>query len=201
MKGPVRLAGYSNAWYKPGASTLKSVAWFFVGRACLRAAWLPSSAFRVWLLRLFGAKIGRGAVLKPSIDVKYPWHLMVGDDCWLGEHVWIDNLALVEMGSNVCVSQGAYFCTGNHDWTDPHFGLRVGPITLEDGAWVGAKAIITPGVRLGICSIVTAGSVVSGTVPNFHIVSGNPAVFIKVRTVKSSADTDFSDSFEHDSES
>ena len=158
---------------------------------------MPSSVARVCLLRWFGALIGHGVVIKPSFDVKYPWRLEVGDHCWLGERVWIDNLATVTLASNVCISQGAYLCTGNHDWSDPHFGLRVDSIVLEEGSWVGAKAILAPGSRLGICSVAAAGTLISGTVPNFEIYAGNPARFIKVRVFRNDSDsayTNLSDS-------
>ncbi len=184
MKTPIQLARFDNSWFNPGAGTLKRAAWFFLGQPILRAAWIPSSALRVSLLRWFGATIGTGVVIKPAVDVKYPWHLIIGDHCWIGERVWIDNLTTVRLASNVCVSQGVYFCTGNHDWSDPHFGLRVSPITLGEASWVGARSILTPGVQLGTASIATAGSVVSGTVPDFAIYSGNPARFLKMRNLK-----------------
>ncbi len=180
----IQLAKYNNSWYKPGGSLLKRAAWFFIGQPILRAAWIPSSSLRVRLLRAFGASIGKGVVIKPSVDVKYPWHLTVGDDCWIGEHVWIDNLTTVRLGSNVCVSQGAYFCTGNHDWTDPHFGLRVASIQLGEGSWVGAKSLLGPGVVLKEGAIAAAGSVVTGTIPAFEIYAGNPARFVKTRELR-----------------
>ena len=179
---PVRLRSFSNSWYQPGRSLLYQLAWFFVGLPLLRSALLPSSSLRVRLLRLFGATVGNGVVIKPGVRVKYPWRLIVGDDCWLGEDCWIDNLADVRLGSNVCVSQGAYFCTGNHDWTDPSFGLVVKSIVLQDGSWAGAKAVLAPGVTLGECAIA-AGSVVTKDIPPFEIHAGNPAVFVKQRRV------------------
>ena len=186
---PIQLKHYDNSWYHPGGSLLKRSLWFFLGQPLLRAAWIPSSSMRVTLLRLFGARIGRGVVIKPSVDVKYPWHLVVGDDCWIGEHVWIDNLTTVRIGSNVCVSQGAYFCTGNHDWSDPHFGLMISPIQLGDGAWAGAKCFLTPGATLGQGAIAAAGAVVSGTIPDFEIHAGNPASFVKMRRIRHGAST------------
>lgn len=186
MSQPIQLAGYDNSWYKPGGSMCKRAAWFFLGQPLVRSAWIPSSAMRVALLRVFGARIGRGVTIKPAVEVKYPWHLVVGDDCWIGEHVWIDNLTTVQMENNVCVSQGAYLCTGNHDWTDPHFGLMFAPIHLGDGAWAGAKCMLTPGTVLGRGAVAAAGAVVSGAIPDFEIHAGNPAQRIKQRVVGSS---------------
>ena len=180
----VHLDQYDNSWYHPGGSLLKRSLWFFLGQPILGAGWIPSSALRVRLLRLFGARIGHGVVIKPSVQIKYPWHLVIGDHCWVGEHVWIDNLTTVRLGSNVCLSQGAYICTGNHDWTDPTFGLIIAPVQLGDGAWAGAKSILTPGSVLGAGAIASAGAVISGHVPECTIYAGNPATFIKARTIK-----------------
>jgi len=83
-------------------------------------------------------------VFKPSINVKYPWKLEIGDHSWIGEGAWLDSLAPIRIGSNCCISQGVYFCTGNHDWTDPAFGLIVKPIVIEDGAWVGLAPPSSP---------------------------------------------------------
>ncbi|MBV9034817.1 MAG: WcaF family extracellular polysaccharide biosynthesis acetyltransferase [Acidobacteriaceae bacterium] len=182
---PVRLRSFRNSWYRPGRSIFWQLGWFFLGLPLLRSSLIPSSAFRVRILRLFGATIGDGVVIKPGVRVKYPWRLAVGDACWLGEDCWIDNLADVCIGNNVCVSQGTYFCTGNHDWTDSSFGLIVKPITLQDGSWAGAKAILAPGVTLGECAIASAGSVVTKNIPPYEIHGGNPAVFLKQRHVES----------------
>jgi putative colanic acid biosynthesis acetyltransferase WcaF len=180
---PVRLQSFDNSWYRPGRSLLCQLAWFFVGLPLLRSGLIPSSSFRVRLLRLFGAKVGSGVVIKPGVRVKYPWRLTVGNHCWLGEDCWIDNLADIRLGNNVCVSQGVYFCTGNHDWTDPAFGLIVKSIVMHDGSWAGAKAVLVPGVTVGECAIAAAGSVVMKDIPPFEIHAGNPAIFVKERRV------------------
>jgi putative colanic acid biosynthesis acetyltransferase WcaF len=183
----VRLRDYDNSWYHPGRSAAWRAAWLFLGLPLLRASWITSSSFRVSLLRLFGARIGAGVVIKPGVNIKYPWHLQVGDDCWIGEFAWIDNLTTVQLGSNVCISQAAYLCTGNHDWSDPLFGLMIAPIRLLDGAWAGAKCILTPGVTLGQYAVAGAGSVVVGQVPDYQIYAGNPATFVKLRVIRDTA--------------
>jgi putative colanic acid biosynthesis acetyltransferase WcaF len=185
----VRLRQFDNAWYQPGRPRWQQVVWFFIGLPLLRCAWLPSSSFRVWLLRFFGAVVGAGAVIKPGVRVKYPWHLRMGSDCWLGEDCWIDNLTTVTLGSDVCVSQGAYLCTGNHDWSDPAFGLRVEPISIGDGAWVGARALLTPGAQLGEGAVAAAGSVVIHGIPAWEVHSGNPAVFVRTRRIRVEGET------------
>jgi len=177
----VDLSRFDNSWYGSGNRWTVRAAWFLLGLPLLRCPLNPFSWVRAFLLRLFGAGVGRGVVLKPGLRVKYPCLLSVGDHTWLGEDCWIDNLAQVTVGSNVCVSQGAYLCTGNHDWSDPAFGLIVKPIILRDGSWVGAGAIICPGVTLHECAVAAAGSVVTTDIPPYEIHAGNPAKFVRRR--------------------
>lgn len=184
MEMYVRLANYCNDWYSPGRSFFWQAAWFFLGLPLLRSSIIPFSGLRVVLLRMFGAKIGADVVIKPGVRVKYPWRLFVGNSCWIGEDCWIDNIDDVFIANDVCISQGAYLCTGNHDWSDPAFGLITKPIELHGGSWVGARATITPGVVLREGAIAGAGSVVSRTIPPFEIHSGNPATLVRKRELK-----------------
>ena len=179
----IDLSRFDNSWYSPGRSRLVQALWFFLGQPLLRCSVLPGSGFRVRLLRWFGASVGRGVVIKPGVRVKYPWLLKVGDHCWIGEDAWIDNLAPVTLDSHVCVSQGAYLCTGNHDWADPTFGLIVKPIALQDGSWAGAKSVLCPGVTLGEGAIAAAGSVITRDIPAWEIHAGNPAQFVRLRRI------------------
>ena len=183
----VDLRSYDNCWYSAGRPMAWRALWMFIGLPLLRCPWLASSKLRAVLLRLFGARIGARVVIRQYVTVKYPWHLEVGDDCWIGEQVWIDNLTLVRIGNSACLSQGAYLCTGNHDWTDPAFGLRVAAIEVGTGAWAGARSLLMPGVELGEGAVVSAGSVVSGRVPAYQVFGGNPASFIKERRLRDAA--------------
>ncbi|MGI4854195.1 MAG: WcaF family extracellular polysaccharide biosynthesis acetyltransferase [Janthinobacterium lividum] len=188
MKSPVQLGQYDNSWYSPGRSFSWQVAWLFVGLPLFRCTWLPISRVRVALLRLFGATVGTGVVIRSEVHVKYPWHLQIGNDCWIGERAWIDNLTAVTIGNDVCVSQDCYFCTGNHDWTDPHFGLVVKPITLLDGSWAGARSVLLPGVVLGLGAVAGSGSVVTRSIPDFEVHTGNPAAFVRTRHIREGHD-------------
>jgi putative colanic acid biosynthesis acetyltransferase WcaF len=127
-------------------------------------------------------------VIKPGVRVKYPWKLKMGNHCWLGEDSWIDNIAPVILGDNVCISQGAYLCTGSHDWRDPAFGLIALPISIEDGAWVAARASVAPGVVIGRCAVVGFGAVVTRDIPSREIHSGNPAVLVRFREIAAGKD-------------
>jgi putative colanic acid biosynthesis acetyltransferase WcaF len=133
------------------------------------------SAMRVALLRAFGAKIGRGVNIKPRVNVHFPWKLEVGDHAWIGEEVFILNFEPVRIGAQACISQRAFLCTGNHDFRDPAFSYRNAPITVGDGAWVGAAVFVGPGVEIGAESVVAAGSVVTRSLPANALCSGHPA--------------------------
>ncbi|MEB3172420.1 MAG: WcaF family extracellular polysaccharide biosynthesis acetyltransferase [Cyanobacteriota bacterium] len=171
-----RLERYAlPAGFSPGRSRWLQLLWFCWGSPLLANRWLPGSLWRCWLLRLFGARIGNGCRLKPGLRVKYPWRLAVGPHCWLGEAVWIDNIAPVRLGRRVCLSQGVYLCTGNHDYRSPTFELRASSITVASEAWVAASAVLAPGCRIGRGAVVSLAAVVRGAVPAGLIVSGNPA--------------------------
>jgi putative colanic acid biosynthesis acetyltransferase WcaF len=180
----VDLSQPDNSDYDKGRPFWVMALWHFLGSPLVRSNLIPVSAVKCGVLRLFGAKIGRGVYAKPGLRVKFPWYLTVGDHCWLGEDAWIDNLAPVTIGSHVCVSQAAYLCTGNHDWTVPNMKLFRRPIVLEDGSWVGARATVCPGVTLREGAIAAAGSVVTRDIPEHEIWAGNPAVYVKARVLK-----------------
>lgn len=148
------------------------------------SSWVPGSAHRRLLLKAFGAKIGTGVIIKPKVRIKFPWRLEIGDHSWIGEDAWIDNLALVKIGSNACISQGAYLCTGSHDWSSPTFDLIVKPITIADGAWVAAKSTVGPGVTVGEGAVLGLGSTTSKDLDPWSIYSGAPAEFLKKRVLK-----------------
>src|SRR5882724_10849739 len=111
-----QLYRYDNSWYSPGASSFKRLLWYFINALFFQMPFNPSSSVKVFFLRLFGAKLGKGINIKPGVNIKYPWFLEVGDDTWIGEEVWIDNLTTVKIGKNVCLSQGAMLLTGNHNY-------------------------------------------------------------------------------------
>jgi len=182
----VDLSKYNNSWFQPGRGFIVRTVWHFVNALLLQSPLNPSSQVKIFVLRLFGARIGKGVVLKPSLNVKYPWNLRIGDYSWVGENAWLDSLVSITIGSNCCISQGVYLCTGNHDWSDPAFGLIVKPIVIEDGAWVGARATVLPGVTVKDHSICAAGSVIVKNTNPYTIYSGNPAVAVKTRSIKTS---------------
>lgn len=129
--------------------------------------------------------MGKGIVIKPNVNIKYPWKLEVGQYTWIGEGVWIDNLDWIRIGKNCCVSQGALLLSGNHNYKKSSFDLILKPITLEDGVWIGAKAVVTQGVRCKTHALLTVSSVASSDLEPYTIYRGNPAQAIKERVLRS----------------
>lgn len=167
-----------------GRRRVTQLVWAMMGLPMLRNSWLPGSWWRITLLRVFGAQIGAGVLIKTGVRVKFPWKLQVGDNSWIGEDCWIDNLADVTIGSNVCLSQGCYLCTGNHDWKDRSFSMSATPIILENGTWVASRSMLGPGVRVGVNAIAAMGSVVRSNIPAGEIHSGNPASLQSLRILR-----------------
>ena len=177
----VDLEHYDNSDFDPGRGKLVRTVWYYCSLLFLESGWLPVSGIKVRLLRLFGARMGRGVVIKPHVRIKFPWRLTVGDHCWIGQGAWIDNMAEVRLGSHACISQLVYLCTGSHDHRRCGFNLITKPITIGDGAWLGARSTLMPGIAVGANAIVAGGSLVTKDVEPAAIVAGNPARPIATR--------------------
>lgn len=177
-----RLDIYDKRGYRPGAGNAKRAFWYLCNFLLMRSP-IPGSALRCRLLRIFGARIGDGVVIKPRVNIKYPWHLVIEDNVWIGEAVWIDNLTSVVIERDVCLSQEALLLTGNHDYTDRRFGLMTGMIRVNRGAWIGARAIVCPGVAVAEHVVLAVGSVLSNSSLPYGIYRGNPAVRVRERTI------------------
>lgn len=168
--------------FNPGASGLKITCWYLTSLFFFRSGLMPISSVLVFLLRLFGAKIGKDVRIKPYIYVHYPWKLSIGDHSWLAE-CRIENLDWVNIGNNVCVSQQAMLLTGNHDYKKTGFDLITKPIILEDGVWIGAKAIVCPGIKAHSHAVLTVGAIATKDLAPYSIYQGNPAVKVKDRII------------------
>lgn len=178
------LSRYDNSWYHPGGK-IKRLAWYFTNVLFFINPLNPFSGIKVCLLRLFGARIGTGVTVKPCVNVKYPWLLEVGDYSWIGENVWIDNLAKVKIGNNVCISQGAMLLCGNHNYKKTTFDLMIGEITLEDGSWIGAQSVVCPGVTVHTHAVLSVGSVACRDLEAYGVYQGSPAVKVRGRVINS----------------
>lgn len=178
----VDLNSYNNDWYIPGGK-VKILLWMLTSILFFRTQLPIPSFIKVTILRIFGANIGTGVVIKPSVSIKYPWKLSIGDYSWIGENVWIDNLELVKIGNNCCLSQGCYLLTGNHDFTSSTFDLIISPINIKNEAWVGAKSVVCPGVTVCRGAVLTVGSIATKNLEEMGIYQGNPAIKIKKRAI------------------
>jgi putative colanic acid biosynthesis acetyltransferase WcaF len=163
------LGAFTAAGYDKGRHHLVQALWFAIMNTIFMAWWCPRR-WRVPILRMFGAEIGDRVFIRHNVRVLWPWKLNVGDDSWIGEDVWLLNLEEIHIGSNVCLSQGAFLCTGSHDLKSPTFEYDNGPISLEDGVWVAAQAVVLRGVCVGREAVLGARSVIVRDVPALTIV-------------------------------
>lgn len=154
-----RLAGFTKAGYDKGRPIHVQAIWL-LAQSVLLQHWFCPVSVRLAVLRAFGATIGRNVYLRHRVRIHWPWKLTIGNDVWIGEGTWILNLEPVTIGDDVCVSQDVLLCTGSHDRRSPTFEFDNGPITIEDGAWVAARATVLRGVTIGHDAVVGATALV-----------------------------------------
>lgn len=183
QNGETDLSRFNISWYNPGPRW-KIILWFITNSIFINTYLPLPISLKVAILRLFGAKIGNKVVVKPGVNIKYPWLLQVGNEVWIGEQVWIDNLSEVYIGNNVCLSQGALLLTGNHDYSRSTFDLTTRPITLADGVWIGARSVVCAGVRCESHAVLSVNSVATRSLDAYGIYQGNPAVWVRQRNIK-----------------
>lgn len=140
-------------------------------------------AWRNMLLRFFGADIGKGVIIRPSVKVTYPWKLAIGDHSWIGDHVELYTLGEITIGSNAVISQRSYICTGSHDYTKTTFDFYSLPVVVEDEVWVSADVYVAPGVTIGKGAVIGARSSVFSDMPPGMICMGSPATPFKQRII------------------
>ncbi|MFD2965383.1 MULTISPECIES: WcaF family extracellular polysaccharide biosynthesis acetyltransferase [Olivibacter] len=164
-----------------GASRFKEILWY-----CVKVLFFLSSipfpnGFKRKILIWFGAKIGRGLVIKPRVNIHFPWKMVAGQNLWLGEEVFILNFEGVSIGDNVCISQRSFLCGGNHNYREFNMPYKNGPIVLDSGCWVGASCFVGPNVEIATDTIIAAGSVITKSTEGNSIYRGNPAVRVSTR--------------------
>jgi putative colanic acid biosynthesis acetyltransferase WcaF len=142
--------------------------WFIIQHILFGMPFIPSS-LRPTLLRIFGSSIGRRVFIRRGVKIHFPWNLEIGDDCWIGEEVWVINHEKVKIGSNVCISQRSIICSGGHDYRSASLEYAHKPIEIKDGAWVCLDAKVLLGVTVGECSVVSAGEIVRKSVPDYSM--------------------------------
>ena len=158
-----------------GRSGVVVLLWQLVQASLFCLSPQPLYAWRRALLRLFGAKIGKGVIVRPTVRITYPWKVAIGDFSWIGDHVELYSLDRITIGSNSVVSQRSYLCTASHDIRDVAFPYVTGPIVICDQAWVAADVFVAPGVTVGRGAVVGMRSTVLNDVPASMIAVGAPA--------------------------
>lgn len=161
---------FTGAGYDKGRPVVVQALWFAVMNLVFVKWWCPAR-LRPVLLRLFGARVGERVFIRHRVRVLWPWKLVVGDDCWIGEDAWLLNLEPVTLGHDVCLSQAAFLCAGSHDRTSETFEYDNGPIVVGDGAWIGARATVLRGVTVGAGAVVGACARVGRDVPDGALVT------------------------------
>jgi putative colanic acid biosynthesis acetyltransferase WcaF len=182
MKIETDLSKFNNNWYNPG-NKIKVILWFFANSLIINNYLPIPMSIKVFVLKIFGAKIGKNLTIKPKVNIKYPWFLEIGNNVWIGETAWIDNFVKVIIEDNVCISQGATLLTGNHNYKKSNFEMIVGEIHLEKGSWIGAKSVVCGGVKCKSHSVLAVNSVTSKDLNPYTIYQGNPAKEIRERII------------------
>lgn len=154
-----RLAGFTGAGYSKGRNVIWQAGWMLASGLLTTRWWCPLR-LRLAVLRLFGATVGSGVLIRHNVRIHWPWKLSVGDNSWIGEDVWILNLEPVRIGADVCISQGVLLCTGSHDRRSPTFEFDNAPISIGDGSWIAARATVLRGSTIGEDCIVGATALV-----------------------------------------
>jgi putative colanic acid biosynthesis acetyltransferase WcaF len=146
--------------------------------------WSPQFLYgwRRFLLRLFGAKVGKAILIRPTVEITYPWRISFGDNCWIGDHVILYSLGEIVIGHDSVISQKSYICTGSHDMHSPSFDILTKPVVIEPMVWIATDVFVAPGVTIGEGSVVGARSSVLKDLPCNMVCVGTPAVPIKRRT-------------------
>lgn len=170
----MRLDQFNNSSYQRGASVLKESLWILLKITFFQSAFPWPTALKCIFLRIFGAKIGHGVVIRPRVNITMPWRLSLGDHVWIGEGATLLLLDKITIGSHVCISQESYLCTGSHDYRKESFDLVTQPILIEDQVWVAARVFISPGTVIRSQSMIQPCSLVRGELEGNSVYRGNP---------------------------
>ena len=150
--------------YDKGRGFIYQALWVAVSTLIFTQVWCPNR-LRCTMLRWFGANVGEGVLIRHRVRVHWPWKLTIGDNSWVGTDAELYNVDDIIIGSDVCISQHVYVCTGSHDAKSPTFEFDNGPIVLEDGVWLCARSTVLRGVTIGANTVVAATALVTSDVP------------------------------------
>ena len=141
----------------------------------------PFHAWRAFLLRIFGAKVGRGVHVYPGVKIWAPWNLELADECGIANGAILYSMGKIKIGRRSVISQGAHLVAGTHDYTQPNFPLVIKPINIGDYVWIATEAFVHPGINIGDGCVIGARSVVTKNMPNWMVCAGHPCDIIKER--------------------
>jgi len=164
-----------------GRNALWVQAWWIIQASLFSCSPQFAYKWRNLLLKCFGAKIGKGVIIRPTVKVTYPWKLTVGDNSWIGDDVTLYTLGEISIGNDAVVSQRSYLCTGSHDYKSKSFDIYALPILINDQAWVSTDVFIAPGVTVGAACVIGARSTVFQDMPAGMVCYGYPAKPMKRR--------------------
>lgn len=155
--------------------------WWLIQATFFR--WSPQFMYgwRAMLLRIFGAKVGIGVIIRPTVSITYPWKVEIGDYAWIGDQAVLYSLGEIKIGAHSVVSQRSYLCAGDHDYAKTDFPIRGARIVIGEEVWVAADVFIAPGVTIGNGAVIGARSSVFEDMPHEMVCLGYPCKPIKPR--------------------
>jgi acetyltransferase-like isoleucine patch superfamily enzyme len=184
ITGPLRIDLYKLHSQKPRGKRLRFFLWRCIQLPFFDHAPQILGSLRVFLLRLFGAKIGPSCRVSNGVKILMPWNLTLGERSIIGRNTEIHNLASVEIGDHVVISEHSYLCTSTHDYTHPYFPVQSLPILIDSQVWVAAGCFIGPGITISEGAVIGACSVVTKAMPAWMVCAGNPCKPIKMRVIR-----------------
>ena len=167
-----------------GKNAITVQIWWLIQATLFKLSPQFSYGWRRFLLRLFGAKIGKGVIVRPTAKITYPWKISIGNYSWIGDDVTLYSLGEIEIGKNTVISQKCYLCTGSHDYSDTYFSIYEKKITIDDECWLATDVYISPGITIGKGAVVGARSSVFNNLEGGKVYYGTPAKFVKNRNVE-----------------
>ena len=158
--------------------------WWIVQASLFRISPQALYGWRRFLLRLFGARIGKKVLVRPSAKITYPWKVSIGDHSWIGDEVTLYSLGDISIGHSTVVSQRSYLCAGSHVYTKIDFPIYADPIRIGNGCWIATDVFVGPGVQVGDGAVVGARSSVFRSLEGMGVCMGSPAKFIKTGKIE-----------------
>ena len=157
-----------------GRSAVVVQLWWLVQSTLFHGSPQFAYGFRRWLLRVFGARVGPGVLLRPSVSITYPWKVVIEEHAWIGDDVVLYSLGEIHIGGHAVVSQGSYVCAADHDYRQVDFPIRARPVRIDDQVWIGAEVFVGPGVHIAQAAVVGARSAVFADLPAAMLCLGTP---------------------------